>query len=55
LNRIVRLTHDVYEEQPLRVVEPGGAGWTRDLIGTHTYARAPGVEVVDGFVWAAER
>jgi hypothetical protein len=55
LNRIVRLTEDVYEEQPLRVVEPGGADWARDLSGTHTYARAPGVEVVDGFVWATAR
>jgi len=55
LNRIIRLTDDEYEEQPLRHVEPGSADWARDLIGTHSYARAPGVEVVDGFVWSAAR
>jgi hypothetical protein len=55
LNQIVRLTEGEYEERPLRVVEPGCADWARGLGGTHSYARAPGLEIVDGFTWVPAR
>jgi len=53
LNEVVQLTPERYEERTVRVVEPGPqAAWTREISGTHTYARAGDIEIVDAFVWS---
>ena len=48
LYRIVKLTPEEYEEQPLLSVGPD---WDKGLLATHTYNRAGGLEVIDGQVY----
>ena len=44
LNEITQLTTEAYNERPVITVEP----WLHGLNATHSYARARGVEVIDG-------
>lgn len=46
LNEIVTLTPDEFEERPSVAADPPPG-----FEGTHTYSRAGGVEVIDGFVY----
>jgi hypothetical protein len=45
LNEIMVLNRCRYEETPAVTVGPT---WTRGLVGTHTYSRSAGIEVLDG-------
>jgi hypothetical protein len=45
LNEITRLSSDEYEEREVVSLSPDGSG---GIIGTHTYARAGGLTVIDG-------